>query len=288
MHGIGPPLVTPFTPDGDIDYDKLADLVTWVEDRGVDFIVPCGSNSEAELMTVDERAAVIETVVDAANVPVMPGTGHPGLRETIEQTELANDAGADAALVVTPFYYSHSQSILGEYFEALAKAVDLPVYLYSVPAYTGHTLEPDTVEVLAGHDNIAGMKDSTGDIERFQREYERTRERDFDLMVGSGSVLVQALDAGASGGVLAMANVAPGESKGIYERHRDGDHEGARELNQQLVELNWATTVGYSIPGLKAAMRMRGAPAGHVRSPHQPVDEGKRQALRSLVDAIEN
>ena len=287
MNGVGPPLVTPFTESGDVDHDKLAKLVGWVEDRGVDFIVPCGSNGEAELMTVEERAAVVETVVEAASVPILAGTGHPGLNETIQQTELAADAGADAALVVTPFYFGHSQSVLADYYHDLADAVDLPVYLYSVPAYTGTVIEPDTVAELANHDNIAGMKDSTGDIERFQREVNRTDEADFDCLVGSASVLAQALGVGATGGVNALANVAPEGTATIYERHRAGDHDGALAANRDLVELNWATTKGYSIRGLKAAMRLRGAPAGHVRKPHQPATAEEEAHLEELVQAAE-
>lgn len=286
MHGTGPPLVTPFDEAGDVDEDRLRSLVGWVEDRGVDFIVPCGSNSEAPLMSVAERARVIEVVADEASVPVLAGTGHPGLRETARQTALARDAGADAALVVTPFYYHHDQEALAGYYRELAGAADLPIYLYSVPAYTGVALEPDTVGALARHDNVAGMKDSSGDLDAFQRERERTQSTDFDLFVGSGGVYAHALDAGADGGVLALSNVAPERATEIYDVHPD-DPERARAINRELVELNRAVTATYGVPGLKAAMRMRGAPAGHVRPPLRPVDEAVEGELLSLVQAAE-
>lgn len=286
MHGIGPPLVTPFTETGDVDDDALRDLVGWVEARGVDFLVPCGSNSEAELMTADERAHVVDVVVEEASVPVLAGTGHPGLRETRQQTERAADAGADAVLVVTPFYFTHDDDALEAYYETVADESPVPVYLYSVPAYTGVTLDPAVAGRLSAHENVHGMKDSSGDLEAFVRT-QRAAEEDFDLLVGSGSILAPALDAGASGGVLALANIAPDAASEVYRRHRAGDDAAARELNAELVELNRAVTARHGIPGLKAAMRARGAPAGYARRPHQPVDEAAQRELESLVETLE-
>jgi len=286
MDGLGVPLATPFDDADDVDHDALADLTAWVTDRGVDFLVPCGSNSEAELLTADERAAVVETVADAApdGVPVLAGTGSPGLRETLAATERAADAGVDAALVVTPFYYQHSDADVEAYYREVADASPLPVYLYSVPKYTGHALSPSTVGALADHPNVAGMKDSTGNLGTFQRLRDRTADADFELLVGSGSVFAPALDAGADGGVLALANVAPERASEILNAHADGDDDRARALNRDLVELNHAVTAEHGVPGLKAAMRSRDAPAGTVRSPHRPVSESVADDLAALVD----
>ncbi|MDY6818081.1 MAG: dihydrodipicolinate synthase family protein [Halobacteriales archaeon] len=285
MQGTGLPLVTPFDANGVLDEPRLRDLVEWVEERGVDFIVPCGSNSEAELMTVEERSRATEVVVETADVPVLAGTGHPGLNETIRQTESAAEVGADAALVVTPFYFNHDQDALQAYYEELADAAPIPIYLYSVPKYTGVKLAPETVGRLAAHDNIQGMKDSSGDLATFQRERSRTADEDFDLLVGSGGIYAPALDAGADGGVLALANIAPERASEIYSLHSEGNDEQARALNRELVELNTAVTGTYGIPGLKAAMRMRDAPVGQVRSPHQPVDADAEAALSELIEA---
>ncbi|WP_435062188.1 dihydrodipicolinate synthase family protein [Halobaculum sp. EA56] len=284
MQGTGPPLVTPFDADGDLDEPALRELVEWVEARGVDFLVPCGSNSEAELMTAAERTRVVEVVAEAASVPVLAGTGSPGKRETLAATADAAAAGADAALVVTPFYYDHDQATLAAYYREVADEAEIPVYLYSVPPYTGVRLEPETVGRLADHPNVAGMKDSSGDVAAFQRIRERTADADFELMVGAGGVLGQALAAGGSGGVLALANVAPEATTAVYEAHEAGDDARARELTAACVDLNHAVTAEYGIPGLKYAMRQRGAPAGHARSPHRPVDEEARTALDDLLD----
>ena len=285
MNGVAAPLVTPCTEDGDVDERALSDLVGWLEARGIDFLVPCGSTSEAELLTADERVRVIETVVDAASVPVLAGTGSPGYRETRAATAAAAAAGADAALVVTPFYYPHDQSALADYYRDVADAASIPIYLYSVPVFTNVRLEPDTAAELAGHPNVAGMKDSAGDVGSFVRLLRATADADFDPMVGSGGVFSQALAAGATGGVLALANVAPEVTAEIYET-ASSDPETARRLNAAVVELNRAVTSEFGISGLKYAMRQRGAPAGYARSPHRPPDAAARERLDSLVADI--
>jgi 4-hydroxy-tetrahydrodipicolinate synthase len=285
MNGIAPPLVTPFDEGGDVDHERLRELVAWVEDRGVDFIAPCGSNSEAELMTAAERAAVVETVADEASVPVVAGTGSPGLKETLQATESAASVGADAALVVTPFYYSFDQSELEAYFTEVADAAPIPIYLYSVPAYTDTVIEPETVERLATHPNVAGMKDSQADIAEFVRTRRRVEDAEFDLLIGSASVLSPALDAGGTGGINALANLYPEHLADVYETHRD-DPAAARALNARLVELNTAITATYGIPGLKWAMRYRGAPAGRSRTPHTPPSDAARDHLETLVDDL--
>lgn len=286
MNGTGPPLVTPFTETGEVDTERLKVLVGWLEDRGVNFLVPCGSTGEAELMSVDERTTVVETVIDAAKVPVIAGTGHPGFHETVRQTQRAAEAGADATMIVTPFYYNHDPDGLTSYYRELAAAVDLPVFLYSVPKFTGVTLSPETAGDLSDHDNIVGMKDSSGDLGAFQRTKARI-PGSFTLFTGSGGLYGHALDAGADGGILALANIAPERTNAIFESHRAGDDDAAREITRDLVELNHAITRQHGIPGLKAAMRSRGAPAGYSRKPHQSPDDTTVASLESLAAVAE-
>ncbi len=285
MQGVGPPLVTPFTDSGTVDSTALRELVRWVETRGVDFVVPCGSNSEAELLTASEREHVVETVVEETSVPVLAGTGHPGLQETLESTAAAADAGAEAALVITPFYYKHDQETLASYFRTVADEATIPVYLYSVPVYTAVRLEPETVGELASHPNIAGMKDSTGDLGAFVRTQRRTADEEFDLLVGTASTFTQALDSGAPGAILALANLFPGRTAEIATRH-ESDPEQARQLSAELVEMNTAITAKYGIPGLKWAMRERGAPAGYPRAPHRSPSADARAHLDSLLSEL--
>jgi 4-hydroxy-tetrahydrodipicolinate synthase/4-hydroxy-2-oxoglutarate aldolase len=301
MNGTGVPLVTPFDEDGELDEARLREVVAWVDDGGVDFVVPCGSNSEAELMGVEERDRVVEIVAEESDVPVMAGTGHPGLKETLRQTDRAAAAGADAALVVTPFYYTHDDAGLEAYYREVADESPIPIYLYSVPAYTAVKLSPEVVGRLATHDNVAGMKDSSGDLETLQRERRLTAserssasrrgtpvdaDADFDLLVGSGSVYAHALDSGADGGILGLANVAPERATEIFQLHRAGKDAEARQLNAELVELNRAVTSKYGVPGAKAAMRSRGVSAGYARKPHREVSDEVRSEIDELVEGM--
>jgi 4-hydroxy-tetrahydrodipicolinate synthase len=283
MNGTGVPLVTPFDEDGALDETALAETAAWVVDNGVDFVVPCGSNGESTLMSPDERARVTEVVADAVSVPVLAGTGHAGLAATLDQTERAAAAGADGALVVTPYYFTHDQDAFAAYYREVADASDVPVYLYSVPSKTGVALDPETVGDLATHANVAGMKDSSGDLVRFQRERRATGD-DFDLFAGSAGIFVPALDAGSDGGIMALANAVPGLCAEMARLHHDGDGDAARALNADLIELNRAITAEHGVPAVKAAMRHRGVPAGQPRSPHRPLDDAARGEVIDLLE----
>lgn len=286
VRGTGVPLATPFDADGAVDHDALADLVGWLEAHDVNFLVPCGSNGEAPLLADKERAAVIETVCEAATVPVLAGTGTPGLQATLDATRRAADAGAIAALVVTPYYFDHDDATLSAYYRELADMSPLPIYLYSVPGYTRTVLEPDLVDELADHPNVGGIKDSSGDVAAIARIEARTDDG-FDVLVGSGGVYAPALDAGADGGVLALANVVPERASDVYKLYHDNDRAGARALNRELVELNHAVTTTHGVAGLKAAMRSRDAPAGRVRSPFRKVNDSVAEELTRMVrDAL--
>lgn len=281
MNGIAPALVTPFDSSGDLDAERLGDLVDWFEERGVNFLVPCGSTGEAPLLTDAERRRVIDTVADAASVPVLAGTGHPGLRATTRATRSAAAAGADAALAVTPYYYVHGQDGLAGYYTELAEAADVPIYPYSVPKFTGVSLEVDTVVRLAEKPAIAGMKDSSGDFGTAMRILRHTRTASFDLLLGDAGVLDPALARGAAGGILGIANVVPGLARDVARAEVR-----PAEAHDSLCILNEGILGRFGIPGIKYAMRVRGAPAGHPRSPLRPLDESARERIdRQLRDA---
>ncbi|WP_135821154.1 dihydrodipicolinate synthase family protein [Halostella litorea] len=281
MHGTGAPLLTPFDDEGDVDHDALRELATWLTDAGVDFLVPCGSTSEAPLLTPDERERVVATVADAVDCPVVAGTGTEGLRASVQAAERAAAAGADAVLAVTPHYYDYGQEALAEFYRDLADDSPVPVYLYSVPPYTDVALEPETVAAVADHDNVAGIKDSSGDLTRLQRTIAGVPE-DFDVFVGSGSVYALGLDAGATGGIVAISNVTPERASEVYRRYRDGDEAEARRINRDLIDLEQALVV-HGAPGFKAGARARGQPAGRARRPFRPLDDEAREEIAALV-----
>lgn len=284
MHGTGVPLVTPFDETGAVDHDRLETLTRWLEAEGVDFLVPCGSTGEAPLLTIDERAAVVETVAETTECPVLAGTGQEGFEPTLETTERAAEAGADAALVISPSYYGSDDAALESYYRDLADESPISLFLYSVPKFTGRALSPETVASLATHENIAGIKDSSGSLESLQRLVARTEDEAFAVLVGSGGVYAAGLATGADGGVLALANVAPARASEICHRYRDGRTEAAREQNAALVELNRAVTAEYGVPGVKSALEMRDQPAGELRRPLRPLADDERLRLESILE----
>ncbi|MFA9426126.1 dihydrodipicolinate synthase family protein [Natronorubrum sp. A-ect3] len=285
MYGTGVPLVTPFDDAGAIDHDRLAMVADWLETNGVDFLVPCGSTGEAPLLTADERRHVIETVAETTELPVLAGTGHEGYEPTLDTTERAAEAGADAALVVTPSYYGSDDAALESYYRDLADESPIPIVLYSVPKFTDHTLSPQTAGSLATHDNIAGIKDSSGSLESVQRLVTLTEDEAFSVLVGSGSTYASGLAVGADGGVLALANVAPERASAIYRAHEEGRLDAARAQNTALVELNRAVTGTYGVAGVKAALELRGQDVGEPRRPLQALQQEARATLESILDA---
>ncbi len=288
MHGLGVPLVTPFDDSGAIDETRLRNLVGWLEDGGVDFLVPCGSTSEAPLLTADERVRVVEIVTETTELPVVAGTGHEGYQETIETTARAADAGADAALVITPTYYGGDGDRLAAYYRDLADESPIPISLYSVPKFTGYTLSPETAAELATHENIAGIKDSSGSLESLHRLVAATDETEFSVLAGSTSVYAAGLDIGTDGAILAVANIAPDRASEVYRAHRDGHAMTARSNNGNLIDLNRAVTAQHGIPGVKAALSLRGQPVGPPRRPLRPIDDAAVDEIETAIEAFES
>ncbi|MFC3957819.1 dihydrodipicolinate synthase family protein [Halovivax cerinus] len=286
MQGTGVPIVTPFTADGRIDHDRLASLVSWLEGAGVDFLVPCGSTGEAPLLSADEPRAVVETVADASDGPVLAGTGREGYDSTLATTEAAAEAGADAALVVTPPYYNPSAETLESYYRDVADESPIPIYLYSVPKFTDVALDPETAARLAAHENVAGIKDSAGNVDHLQQTVRLTADETFDVLVGSGGVYASALDVGADGGILGVANVVPERVAELAAAHARGDGEAARSIQSTVAELNRVAVSEYGVPGVKAALELRGRPAGSPRRPLRSLDADGRAAVEAQLDRI--
>ncbi|MDH4221879.1 MAG: 4-hydroxy-tetrahydrodipicolinate synthase, partial [Candidatus Bathyarchaeota archaeon] len=209
--GILPALVTPFTDDGkELSEDRLRNLVNHCIELGVSGVVPCGTTGEFVNLTVDEKKRLIDIVVDEVNgrVVVVAGTGASGTDQALELTKYAKDAGADAALIVTPFYLKPTDRGIYEHFSTVATEVDLPIILYNIPQCTGVWLTWQMVEDLAEIPNIVGLKDSSGELKYILAVLEKVRDK-INVMCGYDEVVLPALAAGASGAILASANVIP-------------------------------------------------------------------------------
>lgn len=282
--GVFPPIVTPMDDEGGIDYDGLVDVVDHVEDGGVDGVVPCGTTGERSTLRPEEHRDVIDATVDAADGPVIAGTGSPSTWETVELTRYAADAGADGALVIGPYYTSPSEDDLVAHFRTVADAVDIPLVLYNFPGGMGFNITPDVVEQLAPHPNVAGIKDSSGDIGQINELCRRTREAEFDVLSGWDTLVLPAVSVGAVGLVGICANVLPEVSVALLEAALEGDADRAIELHDRLIELENALLAKNPPITVKKALELLGLVEENVRPPNYPLDDAQVAQLRRALD----
>lgn len=286
IRGVLPPIPTPFGAGGQIQFDRLREnLARWIA-AGLHGVVVLGSNGESVLLDEGEKIAVWEVAREA--IPrdrlFIAGAGAESTAATISLTRRAAEIGADAALIVTPHYYrgQMNQSNLTRHYRAIADASSIPIILYNVPANTNVDMDAATIIELARHENIAGIKDSTGNLAKMGQVVHAARAN-FACLAGSGSFLFPALAIGGRGGVMALANVAPRQCLDIYYSFERGDYEAARGLQLALIKLNDAVTSRWSIPGLKAALDAIGYYGGPPRLPLQPLGETDRERLREVM-----
>ncbi|HDD70149.1 MAG TPA: 4-hydroxy-tetrahydrodipicolinate synthase [Candidatus Bathyarchaeota archaeon] len=266
--GIFPALVTPFTDDGkSIDEERLRALVNHCIELGVHGVVPCGTTGEFVNLTVEERKRLLEVVLDEVNgrVPVIAGTGASGTDQALEMTKYAKDLGADAALIVTPFYLKPADRGIYEHYDTIASKVELPIILYNIPQCTGVQLTWQMVEDLAQIPNIVGLKDSSGQLRYILAVLEKVRDK-INVLCGHDEVVLAALAAGCSGAILASANVIPDIWVQIYNHVKNGELQKARELQYKVQKIA-RIIAGSGAVGTKEALNMMKIKVGPVRSP---------------------
>ena len=266
--GILPALVTPFTDDGKaIDEERLRTLVSHCLELGVHGVVPCGTTGELVNMTTEEKRRVIKIVIDEVNgrVPVIAGTGASGTDQTVEMTRYAKDAGATAALIVTPFYLKPADRGIYEHYYTIANEVDIPIILYNIPQCTGLDLPWQMVEDLAQIPNIVGVKDSSGQLKFILAVLEKVRDK-INVLCGHDEVVVAGLAAGCSGAILASANVIPDVWIQIYNHVKKGELQQARELQCKVQKIARIIASSGAV-GTKEALNMMKIEVGPVRKP---------------------
>ncbi|XP_071481438.1 4-hydroxy-2-oxoglutarate aldolase, mitochondrial-like [Diadema antillarum] len=284
LGGILPPIATPFDKDENIRYDYLRNnLDKWHAFPFRGYVVQ-GSNGEYAYLTKEERVEMVAKAREAvpSDKLVVAGSGCESTRDTIEMTQRMGDAGADAALVVTPCFYKggmNNASML-QHFTRVADSSPIPVILYSVPANTGIDLPVEVAVTMSTHPNVIGMKDSGGDVSKIGLLVHKTKGQDFQVLAGSGGFLLPALTVGAVGGVCAVANVLGRETCQVYELFKAGQTAEAVALQHRLIAPNACVTRKYGIPGLKTAMDWFGFYGGPTRSPLVPLSEDVTAAMK--------
>lgn len=286
LRGVLLPLTTVFTNAEEIDAAKLRENISKWNKTGICGYVMLGSTGERVHLDEREYLHVIET--SRAAVPsdfaFVVGAGQQSTVGTIKEIRKAAERGADAVLVITPHYYRSAinQDTLVRFYTAVADASPVPVLLYSMPALTGIKIEPETIERLSEHPNIPGVKDSSNDVAGFS-ETVRLCPDEFAVMTGNGTVLLDALRAGATGGILAVGCVAPEACVEIFRAFHAGELDHASELQSKLTPLATAVTTKFGIGGLKTALDMAGYHGGPVRAPLQMPDENARGEILELL-----
>jgi 4-hydroxy-2-oxoglutarate aldolase len=286
LAGIFPPIATAFAPDGTLR-PPPAGFLEFLRDGGLDGVVALGSNGEAAQLTDSERLRAIGRVRSALPPPLrlIAGTGAESTLATIERTRAAAAEGAEAALVIAPGYFRRQLTVeaLRAHYHAVADASPIPILIYNVPVHMGYDLGAEWIVRLAGHANIAGIKDSSGDIARLPGLRGRLGP-DFLLLAGAGEKLLEALEAGADGAIAALANLAPHHSAAIRKAWLEGRLEPARQLQRTIAPLGEALSAGYGVPGLKAGLRLLGYDHGDPRMPLPPLAATELPALRRLLE----
>lgn len=283
-----PPLTTPFDGAGEVDFAALDRNVARYNTAGLAGYIALGSNGEAVHLTPGERARVIETVKRAAarGLTLIAGVNELSTRAAIEACRSAAGSGAEAALVITPYYYKSSmtQDALARHFIKVADASPIPVLVYNVPQNTAITIESKTIARLAEHQNIIGLKDSAGNMGAIS-ETIRLVPAGFSVLTGNGGILYPSLAMGAVGAILAVVCVAPRACVDLFEAVRAGDHERAIELQNRIGPVSNMVTARLGVPGLKAAMEMAGYTGGAPRAPLAKVNDNDMEELRSVLRA---
>lgn len=269
-----------------MDQEALrSNLLKW-SGTGIKGYVALGSTGERVHLNERERDEMIGTARECVpeGLAFVVGAGQQSVRGSVEDVRRAGESGADAVLLITPHFYrgAMTQDALFKYYWAVADAARVPVLLYSMPELTGVGIAPETVARLSEHENIAGIKDSSGDVINLA-ETLRLVPEEFAVLTGNGASLYAALAAGVRGAILAVGCVATKETLAIYEAVRRGEHERARRLQEKLTPLALAVTRRYGIGGLKAALDMIGYTGGHVRAPLEDASETARSEIARLL-----
>ncbi len=285
FHGSNTALVTPFAADGSLDEKAFAEFVEWQISQGTDGLVPVGTTGESPTLTHEEHKRVVEICVDVAagRVPVMAGAGSNNTAASIEFVEHAENVGADAVLVVTPYYNKPNQRGLKAHFEAVAKATSLPLYIYNIPPRSIIDMTPETMGDLArDHKNIVGVKDATANVVRVS-EQRMTCGADFIQLSGEDASALGFNAHGGTGCISVTANVAPALCSQFQRAMADGDWQNALSLQDRLMPLHKALFIEPNPGGAKFALSLLGKMENGQRLPMVPIEASTQTTIREAM-----
>lgn len=277
-------LVTPMQEDGSVDEDSLQRLVDFHVENQTDALVAVGTTGESATLDEEEHCHLIRRTVEmaAGRIPVIAGTGANSTREAVDLTRCAAQAGADACLLVTPYYNKPTQEGLYQHHKVIAEAVSIPQILYNVPGRTACDMLPETVERLAPIENIIGIKEATGDMDRARVLIERCGEQ-LDVYSGDDATAMELILLGGKGNISVTANVAPAAMHAMCAAALAGDRAGAEEINKRLDILHTCLFVEANPIPVKWALHEMGMIPAGIRLPLTPLAEQYREPIRQAL-----
>ena len=283
--GSGVAIVTPFLPDGSVNYEKLDELIEYHIAHKTDAIIICGTTGESSTLTEEEHMQCIKFTVEQAKkrIPVIAGTGSNATFTTIEMSREAVDYGVDGLLLVTPYYNKATQNGLIAHYTDIAKHTDLPIILYNVPSRTGCKLESSTIAKLVKEvDNIVGVKEATGDIAMAAQIMYDT-QGDIDMYSGNDDMIVPMLSIGGKGVISVLSNVAPEDTHNICAEYFAGNVEKSRELQIKYLELIHSLFCEVNPIPVKKALELMGFYGGNVRLPLTQLEPAHTERLKKAM-----
>lgn len=290
LKGVYPALITPFTKSGEIDEAGFRRNIDYVIAGGVDGIIPCGCTGEAATLTFDEQKRLLEIAVDQADqnkrkVPVIGGSGSNNTREALELTKYAKEAGASAAMLITPYYNKPVPAGQIAHFKTIADKVDLPIIVYNVPSRTGVNMAPSTIAELSGTDNIVGIKEASGMLGQVAEIIELTRnnKKPFTVLSGDDNLTIPIMSIGGQGVISVAANILPKEVCAMVKYQAEGNQKKALEAYYRLSPIMRGLFFETNPIPVKAAAGMMGLAAGPMRLPLTELSAENKKKIEAML-----
>lgn len=295
LRGAFTAMITPMKEDGSIDYDGYRKLLRFQMEEGIDGLVPLGTTGETPTLDEDEEQRIIDVVMEevrafekekSVKVPVVLGAGSNNTRDAVRYTERAKKAGADAALVVTPYYNKPSSEGIFRHFEAVSR-VGIPILVYNIAGRTGKNIDTPTLSRIADLPNIAGVKEASGSISQMTDVIAtiKSKHPDFAVLSGDDAMTLPLLASGGDGVVSVVSNAAPAPVSEMVRAALSGDYEAARKIHYRLLPFFKAAFVDGNPTSIKYAMRVKGLPSGSVRLPLVDVHDEAKKIIEEALSA---
>lgn len=277
---------TPFDKNGEVDAERMKELVDYLIDGGVDGLFPLGTTGEFALLDRDERKKVVGVVVEQAKsrVPVLAGVSDPSPKNAISYAKDAADAGADGIVATSPYYYSTGEEGLYNHFKMIADSSSLPLVLYNIPEWTHNFVPVTVVSRLADDGAIVGMKYTEYNMLNLVRFIRAVGDK-ISVFTGSDAMTYSCLEVGGSGAVISVSNILPRKASSIFDLVEAGNFREASKVQLSIMPAIEAAGVGYFPAGLKEAMKVTGFPVGDVRGPQTPLTVGEKVWVKRLVES---